>query len=623
LRNRLLLARNLLNESGSIFVQIGEQNIHHVREIMDEVFGGQNFVSMIAFVRGGAQTAKHLPSITDYLLWYSKDKSKIKFRPLLVRGGWAGRSQDKWIEYADGKRERWKEGEIPKGGRIFSHRLLESATGSETSRFPIEFQGSTFNPKRGWSTTKEGIERLKKSNRLLAIGNTLRFVVYLIDFDYSVLTNNWTDTFESGFASERLYAVQTYTKVVERCILMTTDPGDLIFDPTCGSGTAAWCAEKWGRRWITCDTSRVSITLAKQRLITAVFEYYDLARPDQGVAGGFNYLRVPRVTLRSITNVEPPEPVVLYDQPAVDRSRKRVTGPFTVEAVPSQRVRGLEDTQSAGIEADSSIARSGETIRQNEWVDELISAGIRGKNGQILKFVRVEVLSGTRWLNARAETGDGKAAVVSFGPEYSPLEQRQVELAIGEAQELVPKPKLVIFASFQFDPEAAKDIDELKWPGVDVLKVQMNTDLLTSDLKKKTASNESFWLVGQPDVEVRKAKTGYEVVVNGFDYYNTRSGELESGDASKIAVWELDTDYDGRSLYPRQVFFPLSGSEGGWTKLARNLRGLIDEDLLESYRGNQSLPFEPGDNGQIAVKIIDDRGIESLRIIRVGHDLHN
>ena len=146
----------------------------------------------------------------------------------------------------------------------------------------------------------------------------------------------------------------------------------------------------------------------------------------------------------------------------------------------------------------------------------------------------------------------------------------------------------------------------------------MNTDLLTSDLKKRTASNESFWLVGQPDVEVKKAKTGFQVVVNGFDYYNTRTGELESGDASKIAVWELDSDYDGRSLYPRQVFFPMSGSEGGWTRLARNLGGLIDESLIESYRGNKSLPFKPSSNAQIAVKIIDDRGIESLKIIRVG-----
>jgi adenine-specific DNA-methyltransferase len=635
LRERLLLARNLLNESGSIFVQIGDENVHLVRALLDEVFSSQNFCGLIPFVKTTGQTSKLIAPVCDYLLWYAKDRSEVKYRPLYLQRGFDRESLSsgnyRWVELPDGKRRPLTAKEldnpesIPLGGKVFALSGTSSQTRGKETPPPFSYKGNEFRPEgsRGWSTSQEGLNRLAAANRLYPLAKTLRYVRYYDDFPLQPLRGLWTDTGISGFASDKVYVVQTNTKVVERCVLMTTDPGDLVFDPTCGSGTSAFCAEKWGRRWITCDTSRVAITIAKQRLMTAVFEYYEFSNPNEGVSGGFNYRRVQHVTLRSMANNEPPQHETLYDQPVIDQSRRRVTGPFTLEAVPSQRVRGLEDTQAGGTEADSSIARSGETLRQNEWVDELLSAGIRGKNGQILKFVRVELISGTQWLNARAETDSGKGAVVSFGPEYSPLEQRQVELAIGEAQELVPKPKLVIFASFQFDPEASKDIDELKWPGVDVLKVQMNTDLLTSDLKKKTASNESFWLVGQPDVEIRRAKTGYEVVVNGFDYYNTRSGELESGDASKIAVWELDTDYDGRSLYPRQVFFPLSDNEGGWTKLARNLRGLIDENLIESYRGNQSLPFKPGDNGQIAVKIIDDRGIESLKIIRVGHDLHN
>ena len=307
----------------------------------------------------------------------------------------------------------------------------------------------------------------------------------------------------------------------------------------------------------------------------------------------------------------------LYDQPVLDKSKKRVTGPFTVEAVPSQRVRSFEEVEKASQEADISISRSGETLRQDDWISEMLSAGIRGKGGQVLEFARIEPLGGTRWVHASGETKDGQKVVISFGPEYAPLEQKQVELAIDETQQLVPKPKIVIFASFQFDPEAAKDIDELKWPGVDVLKAQMNTDLLTADLKKKRASNESFWLMGQPDVELKKQGNKYVVVVNGFDYYNTRTGEIESGDSSKIAMWELDTDYDGRSLYPRQIFFPMAGSDGGWSRLAKNLKAQIDEERIENYRGNTSLPFKPGENKQIAVKIIDDRGIESLKIIRV------
>jgi len=213
-------------------------------------------------------------------------------------------------------------------------------------------------------------------------------------------------------------------------------------------------------------------------------------------------------------------------------------------------------------------------------------------------------------------------AVISFGPEHAPLEQRQVELALDEAQTLVPKPKLLVFAAFQFDPEAAKDIDETRWPGVTMLKAQMNADLLTDDLKKKRASNESFWLIGQPDVELERIAKGddkgkYRVSVHGFDYYNTKTGDLESGSADRIAVWLLDTDYDGRSLFPRQVFFPMAGENEGWARLARNLKAEIDPDLIEAYRGTVSLPFSPGNHHRIALKIVDDRGIESLKVLRL------
>jgi adenine-specific DNA-methyltransferase len=412
--------------------------------------------------------------------------------------------------------------------------------------------------------------------------------------------------------------VQTAEKVIQRCVLMATDPGDLILDPTCGSGTTAYVAEQWGRRWITCDTSRVAITLAKQRLMTCLFPYYQLAHPAEGVSSGFQYQEVQHITLGSITNAEPHKKEVLYDQPIIDTSKKRVTGPFTVEAVPSQRVKSLEDVEQIAQQGDISVSRSGETLRQNDWISAILSSGIRGKGGQVLKFVRIESLGGTRWIHAEAETDDGKKVVISFGPNYAPLEQRQVELAIEEAQQLVPKPKIILFASFEFDPEAAKDIDELKWPGVDVLKAKMDNDLFTSDLKKKNRlGSESFWLLGQPDVEIKKQGNKYAVIVNGFDYYNTKEGDIESGDASKIAIWELDTDYDGRSLYPRQVFFPMAGSDEGWSKLAKNLKAQIDEERIENYRGNTSLPFTLGNNKQIAVKIIDDRGIESLKIIRV------
>lgn len=426
---------------------------------------------------------------------------------------------------------------------------------------------------------------------------------------------------------------------------MVTDPGDLVFDPTCGSGTTAFVAEQWGRRWITCDTSRVATTLAKQRLMTALFDYYELAHPDQGVGSGFRYKTVPHVTLKSIANNEPPTPETLYDQPFVDNKRARVTGPFTVEAVPAPAVRSLSDIDAPPAVADASVSRRGATLRHSEWRDELLKCGVRGKNLQHILFSRVEPLSGTRWLHAEAETkpndlgansvrdpkkrfGEPERVVFSFGPEHAPLEQRQVEMAWEEARQLSPKPAMILFVAFQFDPEAAKDIDELtpEKTGMIFLKVQMNTDLLTDDLKKKRASNESFWLVGQPDVELRRianvdgekdAGDKYQVEVHGFDYYNTKTGAIESGGTNRIAVWMLDTNYDGRSLFPRQVFFPMAGESEGWARLAKNLKAEIDDDLIEAYRGTVSLPFEMGDRKRVAVKIVDDRGIESLKIVEV------
>jgi adenine-specific DNA-methyltransferase len=503
------------------------------------------------------------------------------------------------------------------------------------------------------------MQRLIAAQRIIRIGSLPYFMQLYSDFPVVPINNLWTTT---RAALSKQYVVETSASVVERCMLMTTDPGDLVFDPTCGSGTTAYVAEQWGRRWITADTSRVAVTLAKQRLMTSLFDYYTLAKPTEGVGGGFVYKTVPHVTLGSIANnpdiregmtraeidaaiARHADQETLYDQPQVDRSKARVTGPFTVEAVPAV-AGGVPDVVPIGASGpvepstapviadgrmlpDASVARSGETLRQSEWRDELARTGVRGKGGALLKFARLEPLPGARYLHAIGETYDGatknggpKLVAVSFGPAYAPLEQRQVEKAWEEARNLKVKPDILLFASFHFDPEAAKDIDTLAADksGLLFLRSQMNTDLLTDDLKKKRSSNESFWLIGQPEVELRQITKGdskglWQLEVCGFDYYNPASGEIESGDTRKIAMWLLDTDYDGRSLFPRQVFFPMSGEKDGWSRLAKNLRAEIDEDLIEAYRGTESLPFAAGPNSRVAVKIVDDRGIESLKIV--------
>jgi adenine-specific DNA-methyltransferase len=669
LRDRLLLARDLLSASGSCFVQISQENLHLVQSAMDEILGASNFIGVICFVKATAQTTGLLSSVSDYLIWYSRDKEHIKYRaPYLDKElGLSGASNYTCIESADSsqwrrmsKDELNQVVDLPKGWRVFSMGDLTSQR--PPGSFPFTWEGAVFSPgKTFWKTSEEGLKKAGHAGRLIIHNGRLYYKRYIDDFPAYPLTTTWIDT-ASSF-SERIYAVQTTPKVIQRCLLMTSDPGDLVLDPTCGSGTTAYVAEQWGRRWITCDTSRVALTLAKQRLMAADFDYYELAHPEEGIGSGFRYKKVPHITLKSIANnpeiregmtreqiiaaiARYADQETLYDQPHIDRGRVRVTGPFTVEAVPAPTVRSLEDIEVGvtGEESgkaqqsladfrhaptpllDASIARSGATLRHTEWRDELLKTGLRGKGGHHIDFSRVEPLAGTRWLHAEAETKGAKPerVVISFGPEFSLLENNQVQLAWEEARTLSPKPAILVFAAFEFDPDAAKDIDELtkEKTGMTFLTAQMNADLLTADLKKKRASNQSFWLVGRPDVDLRQVKDGehkgkWLAEVNGFDYYNTRSGTIESGDTSRIAMWLLDTDYDGRSLFPRQVFFPMADEDGGWARLARNLKAEIDPELIEAYRGTVSLPFEVGKYKRIAVKVIDDRGIESLKVVEV------
>ena len=627
LRDRLLLAREMLHESGSVFVQISDENVHHVREIMDEVFGPANFVAMIIFEKTSGTSSKTLATINDYIIWFGKSAQHIKYRQLFKYKelGQEGATQYVWIEI-DGEERRLTKNEIkdpqeiPTNTKIFAADNCTSM-GKAKEEQPFEYKGKTYYPSSNahWKPIyPQGMTKLSENNRLKPIGNSLMYKRYLDDFPVVPIANIWNDTKMTGFTEGKVYVVQTSVNAIKRCLLMSTDPGDLVLDITCGSGTTATVAEQWGRRWITCDTSRVALTLAKQRLMTANFDYYTLAHPDQGVGSGFEYKTVPHITLKSIANNEPPATETLYDQPFKDSKKSRITGPFTVEAVPAPYAKSFDELENDDSGSDTSIARTGETHRQSEWRDELLRTGVRAKGGKIIQFTRVEPLSGTKFIQAEAETKEDvpKKVLVVFGPEHAPLEQRQVEDAWQEARAL--NPDMLLFCAFQFDDEAAKDIDELtpKIAGMQLLKAQMNADMFTDDLRKKRSSNESFWLVGQPDVKVHKQKDGkVQVEVMGFDYYNPKTGNVESGGKKNIAMWMLDTDYDNRSLFPSQVFFPMAGNKDGWSRLAKNLKAEIDEEKIEAFKGTISLEFEPGTT--IAVKIIDDRGIESLRVIKV------
>lgn len=627
LRNRLLLVRELLSDDGSIFIQISDENVHYVRCICDEVFGHDNECATIVWKKG-TPSAKIIRNSFNYILWYTKNINKIGSKVHQLYGertGIEGSTEDPkklalWGEFDSGETRPLTTDEkrniivTSQNAKIFRvDKVIERGDDPER-KFSINLDGSNFVPKAGyvWRGKQEQIQRLIDNNRLIRTKEGYGYKFYVSDFPAIELTNLWEDT--AGKVPNMIYAVQTNEKIIQRCMLMATDPGDLVLDITCGSGTTAVVAEQWGRRWVTCDTSRVSITLAKQRLMTATYDYYKLAYEDQGVGSGFIYKTVPHITLKSIANNEPTPMEVLYDQPEVDKTRIRISGPFTVEALPAPVVKPLDDSMESYID---------ESAKQAEWRDQLLATGIMGRGGVRLEFSRIETLTGTKFLQAEAETKEPepRRAVICFAGETKPLDSRIVALALDEAETMRPAPRIIVFAAFQFDPEAAKDIDEISWPGVTLLKVQMNTDLMTDDLKKKRSSDQSFWLVGQPDVELipdKRSKKRFKVKVTGFDYYDVKKGTVESGSTSRIAMWMLDTDYDGMCVEPKQVFFPMGGKKGGWNRLAKTLQKEIDEELIEKYSGNESLWFTAQPNSRIAIKIIDDRGIESMKIIRIG-----
>lgn len=645
LRDRLLLARELLSDSGSVFVQISDENVHHVREILDEVFGVQNFVGQIAFVKTSQQANRLLSADSDLLLWYARNRDAVKYRQLYGAKAFGGEraTQYTWVEPPGGDprsmtaAEREDPSTIPAGYRILSHADTTSAGYSANSSRPFEFRGQVFDPGRNlhFKTTPEGLQRLAAANRLMIVGRNLRYRRYLDDFPVYPLTATWADTGMSGFAGAKLYVVQTNTKVVARCVLMTTDPGDLVFDPTCGSGTTAYVAEQWGRRWITCDTSRVALALARQRLMTASYEYYQLADADRGVDGGFVYKTVPHVTLRSIAQGEPPERETLYDQPAVDRRRTRVSGPFTVEQIPTFGIEVDADASSSadhtraydpgalddGDRFDDVRRRGGEVdpVKSiGELTDLLRIDGVRLPGGRHLEFhTLAPAANAGGQIHAEGEyeeAGENRRIAISFGPLYGPISARQVEEAIDEAR--FGTYHAILFAGFAFDDGAQSYIERYRAPKrLQILKANIAADVLVPDLLKNRRGQQLFAVFGEPDIAVERSGADWQVALRGMDVYDPATGEVSSSGTDGVAAWFLDTDYDRRSFLISQAFFP--GSTGGanpWERLRRALRGWVDSEAFEMLRGTVSVPFAARENRRIAVKVIDFRGNEALAI---------
>ena len=620
--------------------------------------------------------------------------------------------------------ERSRLGNIDSNSRVFQTAPLHSkGEGEKTAR---EFSGKKWTiPAGSWRYSLEGFRRLGEAGRISQERTVIRAIRYFDDFPLQELTANWTDT---GPELSKSYVVQTNPRIIQRCLLMTTDPGDLVLDPTCGSGTTAYVAEQWGRRWITIDTSRVAIVLARQRLLTGNFNYYRLKDELKGIAGGFVNERVARITLRSIsqnTALDPifarhepilkekldmlnraladitpdirtkllakladkqkrdgkrsitdadrrcwqlpktvwqewevpfdtdpdwPQPLQealtdyrkawrakmdevnaciaaasegeeLVDQPEVDRKRTRVSGPFTVEAVqPAEE--SLDAESPIGGEPDEpldtydALTDGQDAVNAEAYLDKMIrllrNDGVRFSDKQTLKFATLDPLEGDV-LHAEGSWGDDdteRLVAVVFGPQHGPVTAMQVEDCLPIASRRGYDE--LVFAGFSFDGAAQAIIQEDPNPRVRIHIAHINPDVAMGDLLKETPSTQLFTVFGMPRTVLQETNNGeYIVKMEGVDIYNPVDNTVSSAGADKVAAWFVDADYDGRTFCITQAFFP---DKSAWDKIARALKGVIDEDQFEKFSGTESFPFPAGEHACVAVKVIDPRGNEVMRV---------
>ena len=645
LRDRLLVARELLSASGSCFVQISDENVHLVRCLMDEVFGSENFVSLITFKKTGGQTSNLLAPVSDYIVWYAKDIEllKGKYNQLFkeIRQG-EGHSTGERYDQAllpDGKVVRANSrDEFPPSTRFFQHiSLTSNRPAKEHEKIPVRFEGRVYLPaaNRTWSTTSQGIDNLIDAGRVYATSGSLRFIRYLDDFAATPIGNLWDDVSGSG---DKVYVVQTSAEVIKRCILMTTDPGDLVLDPTCGSGTTAHVAEQWGRRWITSDTSRIALNIAKTRLMTAVYPWYVLADTAGGdLRHGFDYKRVPHVTLKSIANDEPPDTETLYDQPREDKKKLRVAGPFTVETL-----QGFEPLAPGAIEAANTDMADVQRFADRIF-EHLKHAGIKnGRKGENAVFNRVDAINEQMGdggaLHAEgwyaAADGSERKAYFHIGPQFGTVSKKAVNDAILACRRRADADWLVILG-FGFESDVDNRNVTLKVGSFEVTKVRMHDDLMQDGLIKKDKKAASFVTIGEPDIAAVPAtladgSAAVAIEIRGLDLYDPMTDEVKERSAADISYWMVDERYDGANFVATQVFF-CGGDKDAFDKWRRGLSQLavasaksrvektlkleLDDEAFERVYGLRSHPIKADKGQRVAVRVISQFGEECTKVL--------
>ena len=642
-------ARALLAESGSFFLQIGTENVHRLSIVLDEVFGAENRVATIAFAKSGATSARHLSQVADFLLWYAKDKKQVKYsqlyEPLTRKQNLEYMSSYAMVELPDGTSRNLTLDErddpdehLPKGARLFGRMPLTSQGESKTGRSGDYFwNGTKFvcPPGRHWSVDiPDGFDRLAAKGRLIASGTgELRWKRYEEELAGREIHNLWH---ELQSPADMHYVVETAEITIERCILMTTDPGDLVLDPTCGSGTTAAVAERWGRRWITIDASAIPVALCRQRILSSVHKWYLTLDDSEGQceearlagrleeyqknpgplrsgadpAAGFVYERVPYVSAAHLAYDQPPKATLLVNRPILKRGVKRISAPFTVES----HSPWVYVSPSAP-ETDVRATERETDIRENV-VNALGIVGIPASDGSgdRWRFDSIELWDdgdpSSHITHEATLRGSGDRVAITAVPDDRTAGIALIDTAARAAARRDFR-KLVVVA-FHFEADA-KNEQRRK---LEIVLVQANRDLTIGELKSGK-EDHAFVLVGEPDVEMIERSAGkWQVTIKGYNVYDPSSGNVRSGGKpADIDCWMLDTDYDGTSFFARRIHFPGKSADRQIKRLKGALGSRVDPEQWKFMESLTSAPFRRPTGGRVAVRIVTAFGDEMLSVL--------
>ncbi len=649
-REKLVLMRELLADSGSLFMQIGDENVHRAAVLLDEIFGAENRIATITFVTSGSSSSSTLPSIADFLLWYARDKERLKYRQLYEYLSRAGKAElmSSWAmaEFGDGSARRLTPEEqsdpdshLSEGTRIYQRMPLISPGISTTGRSePYRWRGRLWPCLGGgqWRVSVEGLDRLAELGRLDAAGSDsdLTWKRYEDEVPGRRIHNVWHRVMRP---SDKRYVVQTADSVIERCVMMSTDPGDLVFDPTCGGATTAVAAEKWGRRWITCDTSPVAVSIARQRLSTATFPYWTLTDSADGArqeaelstqpeapppedgwgndpARGFVYERVPQVSASVLAYDSDPDPIMLVDQPRKKRAVTRVTSPMTVESEqPWATVIPLEGSDDEMVVAHGDFSEAVEAALLNHTINggrDNADMAVRAlepwpTDSDLLAWRATYTING-----GAAE----RTAAVMVAAEDVTVPGEMVREAAREITDSAERADVLLVVAYAYAADAPATVGRIA-----VARAQMNRDLMIRELSTETG-HEAFVIIGEPDIRILDDYPDEQIAVEirGYDTFDPATGQAAEGGPNDVACWMLDTDHDGESFYACRIHFPGADNDRQIKKLLKELGKNADDVEQEALTAMRSAPFDPPERGRIAVKIITATGMEMTSVREVA-----